>query len=147
MPRTIRTQDESYQRQPVPKTNRAQDNSYPSRIVTRLVPKKTRTQEKSHPGKLLPFWLASCITKYIVVHFSSYYAYLWLNFVIICGHKLVTKSSWLEVVILCATHVNYVLKSQLRVFQKRVIMYKQENVIKVFNRNHGCFEKPNKLYM
>ena len=50
VPKTTRTQDNSYPRQLVPRTTRTQDNSYPGR----LVPKTTRTQDNSYPGQLVP---------------------------------------------------------------------------------------------
>ena len=50
VPKTSRTQDNSYPRQVVPRTTRTQDNSYPRR----LVPKTSRTQDNSYPGQLVP---------------------------------------------------------------------------------------------
>ena len=52
VPKSTRTQDNSYPRQLVPKTTRTQDNSYPRQ----LVPKTTRTQDNSYPGQLVPRW-------------------------------------------------------------------------------------------
>ena len=45
VPKTTRTQDNSYPRQLVPRTTRTQDNSYPRQIV----PRTTRTQVNSYP--------------------------------------------------------------------------------------------------
>ena len=49
VPKTTRTQDNSYPRQLVPRTTRTQDNSYPGQ----LIPKTTRTQDDSYPGQLV----------------------------------------------------------------------------------------------
>ena len=54
VPKTTRTQDNSYPRQLVPKTTRTQDNSYPGQ----LVPRTTRTQDDSYPGQLVPYHFA-----------------------------------------------------------------------------------------
>ena len=50
VPKTIRTQDNSYPGQLVPRTTRTRDDSYPRR----LVPKTTRTQDDSYLGQLVP---------------------------------------------------------------------------------------------
>ena len=65
VPKTTRTQDNSYPRQLVPKTTRTQDNSYPRQ----LVPKTTRTQDNSYPCGMiwgLRFSLASTLCFWIM---------------------------------------------------------------------------------
>ena len=54
VPKTTRTQENSYPRQLVPRTTRTQDNSYPGQ----LVPKTTRTQDVSYPAQLVSYRLA-----------------------------------------------------------------------------------------
>ena len=66
VPKTTRTQDNSYPGQLVPKTTRTQDNSNPGQLVPRttitqddsypgqLIPRTTRTQDDSYPGQLIP---------------------------------------------------------------------------------------------
>ena len=77
VPKTTRTQDNSYPRKLVPKTTRTHENSYPGQLVPRttrvvlgtsflgyelsiipgsgqLVPKTTRTQDNSYPWQLVP---------------------------------------------------------------------------------------------
>ena len=50
VPKTTRTQDNSYPGQLVPRATRTKDNSYPGRLVPRTI----RTQDDSYPGQLVP---------------------------------------------------------------------------------------------
>ena len=56
VPKTTRAQDNSYPGQLVPKSSHTHDNSYPRQLVPRTTrPKTTRTQDNSQPNQLVPW--------------------------------------------------------------------------------------------
>ena len=81
VPKTTRTQDNSYPSQLVPKTTRTQDNSYPRQLVTTT----TRTQDNSYPGQIVPrttrthvVWYHIYVIRYHTIryHIMSYDHYM-----------------------------------------------------------------------